>query len=71
MRNQCQGSTYFLQGVYPVHGELVFTQVQVCEKALDNAIASNSQPSSPFEHYFHQLIEPEHHGAGRNGFGGD
>ena len=54
-----------------VHGELVFTQVQVCEKALDNAIASNSQPSSPFEHYFHQLIEPEHHRAGRNGFGGD
>ena len=54
-----------------VHGELVFTQVQVCEKALDNTIASNSQPSSPFEHYFHQLIEPEHHGAGRNGFGGD
>ena len=54
-----------------VHGEFVFTQVQVCEKALDNAIASSSRPSSPSGDYFHQLIEPEHHGAGRNGFGGD
>jgi len=54
-----------------VHGEFVFTQVQVCEKAADNAIASSSQPSSPYEHYFRQLVELEHHTAGRNAFGGD
>ena len=57
--------------VASVHGEFVFTQVQVCEKVPDNAIATSNLRGSPFEHHVHQLVEPEHHGVGENAFGGD
>ncbi len=35
--------------IQDVHGKFVFTQMQVCEKVPDNAIATSNQRRLPFE----------------------